>query len=229
MRRAFTLIELLVVVAIIAILAAILFPVFAQAKEAAKKTSCLSNARQVGLANLIYANDYDDHNVGTDLGDDPEYFWGDMLAPYIKNRDMLSCPSSDTKLKISGPLPGWPNGVTVEWSYNYAINDIHDANGIGIGAAFATSIAYPAETVFVVDSMPASSEPSDGEERFEIVWVPGFRDAATQPLHDGFPRHQGKTTFNLVFCDGHSKNRKRELRNGVFVGGTRDEEWLAQR
>ena len=59
MKRAFTLIELLVVIAIIAILAAILFPVFAQAKEAAKKTACLSNARQVGLANSMYLNDWE--------------------------------------------------------------------------------------------------------------------------------------------------------------------------
>ena len=77
--------------------------------------------------------------------------------------------------------------------------------------------------------MPATSVPSDGKERFEIVWVPGSRDAAHQPLHDGFPVHQGKTTFNLVFCDGHAKNRKRELKGGIYVGGTRDEEWLAAR
>src|ERR1700678_2312447 len=59
-KHAFTLIELLVVIAIIAILAAILFPVFAQAKAAAKKTSCLSNMKQVGLATMMYANDNDD-------------------------------------------------------------------------------------------------------------------------------------------------------------------------
>ncbi len=66
MKRAFTLIELLVVIAIIAILAAILFPVFAQAKEAAKKTACLSNNREIGIGVLMYMNDNDDYYPGND-------------------------------------------------------------------------------------------------------------------------------------------------------------------
>src|SRR2546421_3619601 len=119
--NAFTLIELLVVIAIIAILATILFPVFAQAKAAAKKTACLSNARQIGIANLLYAGDYEDIFVGTEMGSAPEVFWGDLLKPYSKNQDFLSCPSSDNKLQVQ-------SGITVEWSYNYAINDIKNSN-----------------------------------------------------------------------------------------------------
>lgn len=87
MRKAFTLIELLVVIAIIAILAAILFPVFAQAKLAAKKTQALSNAKQICTAQLMYVNDYDDMSPSLGQGD-----WTDHLYPYVKNEDLFLNP-----------------------------------------------------------------------------------------------------------------------------------------
>lgn len=87
-RAGFTLIELLVVIAIIAILAAILFPVFAQAREAARKTECLSNARQIGLATMMYAQDYDETY--------PSSHWGIfyvLVKPYSKQKQLWRCPS----------------------------------------------------------------------------------------------------------------------------------------
>jgi prepilin-type N-terminal cleavage/methylation domain-containing protein/prepilin-type processing-associated H-X9-DG protein len=91
MRRAFTLIELLVVIAIIAILAAILFPVFAQAKAAAKKTQDLSNFKQIGLALQMYASDNDDRTV--DIDHEAEYLWFEPLYPYVKNRGIFRTPA----------------------------------------------------------------------------------------------------------------------------------------
>jgi len=90
-KKAFTLIELLVVIAIIAILAAILFPVFAQAKEAAKKTQCLSNMKNVGLGLMLYSGDNDDYyprSIGHDYVNGAvtkDHLWSEVVYPYIKN------------------------------------------------------------------------------------------------------------------------------------------------
>jgi len=115
-RNAFTLIELLVVIAIIAILAAILFPVFAQAREAARKTSCISNCRQMGLAVMQYSQDYDEMYVcdawdtpplgvsDTDSGNPnfpSAYPWVFRIQPYLKNKQVFVCPSDPD------PKNGW--------------------------------------------------------------------------------------------------------------------------
>ncbi|UCH33158.1 MAG: DUF1559 domain-containing protein, partial [Armatimonadota bacterium] len=122
-NRGFTLIELLVVIAIIAILAAILFPVFARAREAARKATCISNCKQITLACIMYAQDYDevlpaavgDDNDGTSHAVDPadenecmedletkyagtedgRYMWqlADVLLPYVKSLDLFQCPT----------------------------------------------------------------------------------------------------------------------------------------
>ncbi len=102
MRKGFTLIELLVVIAIIAILAAILFPVFAKAREKARQASCLSNLKQVSLAQIMYIQDYDemlpyaynwDGSWGTPTW--PVY-WYEIIQPYMKNVQALKCPSASS-------------------------------------------------------------------------------------------------------------------------------------
>jgi len=97
-RRGFTLIELLVVIAIIAILAAILFPVFARARAKARQASCQSNEKQIALAVLMYAQDYDESisifNVfgsPTEVEGDNNQFW-ERIQPYVKNRQLYVCP-----------------------------------------------------------------------------------------------------------------------------------------
>lgn len=228
-RDGFTLIELLVVIAIIAVLAGMLLPALGKAQGKAKRIHCLSNLRQTGLANHLYAQDHGDRNVGTEMGDDPEVFWGDLLATYLNSRTVLSCPNSQVTLTFSGPKPGYPQGVSREWQYNYAINDIKAEDGVGIGAAFAplSSVQQPVESLLIADGWPVQDEPSSDEERMEFKWVWNRRNAGTVPLHDGSPRHQG--SFNVVYIDGHSVPRTRTVSGAKFIGGTRDEEWRMSR
>ncbi|MGM0492174.1 MAG: DUF1559 domain-containing protein [Armatimonadota bacterium] len=99
-RNGFTLIELLVVIAIIAILAAILFPVFAQAREKAEQTSCLSNMKQIGLGIMMYAEDYGQtlpssyYYLNGATSDGGYMHWSGMIYPYVKNEKLFSCPSN---------------------------------------------------------------------------------------------------------------------------------------
>ncbi len=125
-RWGFTLIELLVVIAIIAILAAILFPVFAQAKEAAKKTSCLANTKEIALGLFLYVNDYDDTLPNTSweqegAGGYPgtinpqnpngtyQVHWTYLIQPYIKNWNIFVCPSDPNPVTTDSPCP---NGLS---------------------------------------------------------------------------------------------------------------------
>ncbi len=179
LRLGFTLIELLVVIATIAILAAILFPVFTQAKEAAKKTSSMSNMRQVGLASLMYANDNDDFfpltERGGDVGDAHEYYWGDMIHPYAGNWQILQAPGAGSPIRFKPlPLP-----FSQQWSYNYGVNDVTanspactpsgPPNGpddpgcehLGSAGKATTIVANPAGTIFVADSLPTDHDTGD--------------------------------------------------------------------
>src|SRR5688572_10693085 len=116
-RAAFTLIELLVVIAIIAILAAILFPVFAQAREKARQTACLSNQKQVGTALMMYYTDYEDTIVPNGLGGTGnQQTWPDLLHPYIKNTQVFLCPNTDGGTFAGGTNAGTTNTTIYGWT-----------------------------------------------------------------------------------------------------------------
>ncbi|MDR3690467.1 MAG: prepilin-type N-terminal cleavage/methylation domain-containing protein [Fimbriimonas sp.] len=217
-RNAFTLIELLVVIAIIAILAAILFPVFAQAKEAAKKTSCLSNVKQQGLAFTMYANDFDDYTpmfknaVTTNATGNwaSGGYWFDLLQPYVKNFNVVYCP--DRNLLDNGLMKYLPNsasGVYNEPGYGYDDGFVSDS-GFGLTSQTLTAgynnnktyrpgknesmIVAPADMVAFGDSYDTGSMSGAMDNIFS---------GPDGPTGTSKIRHGGK--LNFAFVDGHAK------------------------
>lgn len=212
----FTLIELLVVIAIIAILAAILFPVFAQAREAARKSSCLSNMKQITLAALMYQTDYDQKMVmGHDNCFDPGLNayqpgcsvtnpiscmqWQWVTQPYVKNQQIYKCPSdprADSMIRVS-----------------YEINNWASDPGNGPGKTEAV-LVRPAETVYFNEGGNTGTDGSNDPNHSQAYFIMGdyttwtqwnrvVHDRADWNWSDQLPRHSGGQNYS--FHDGHVK------------------------
>jgi len=201
-RKGFTLIELLVVIAIIAILAAILFPVFIEAKKQAQKSACLNNCKQIGMGLMLYSNDFQGFPLDHYLGLDPRpskwgmkvRIWFDALLPYVKNYTVFVCPSRPNE-GVNSDWGTWGVQKLAEgygqtshlmpWSYKGRTTNLKSSD-----------VKNPA-TKLIVGEVTAASGAAGGVVSIAI-WYVGFNAKYVGQIHGGW-----KT--NWVFFDGHAR------------------------
>src|SRR5438094_7311312 len=214
-QRAFTLIELLVVIAIIAILAAILFPVFAQAREKARQSTCLSNCKQIGMALMQYEQDYDEAAPGVWFGpvsaspwsrpsDDVRFWkWMDAVYPYVKNEGVFHCPSDGVNKKYVFRNRDGSNGYgsyAMSQAY-YCTGDPYtgpasDYNQFTGGVPFVMRISMiqrPSDTVWIVDGGVKGVKDPDWKS-YEFWWCNPAEINKAYPT----PRPTSPRTFQNV-------------------------------
>lgn len=198
-KRAFTLIELLVVIVIISLLAAILFPVFSRARENARRTSCLSNLKQLSLGVLQYQQDFDERFVptGNNLGT-PQDGWAVSLQPYVKSVALYQCPS-EFRRPPANPNPYNANHDYTDYYYNSNLD--YASGGASIGIPIS-ALKSPANTILHGDGLGNVANYGGSKE---------ILNGSTTALE---PRHMEGNTYS--FCDGHAK----WFNLGVVLAGT---------
>jgi len=229
MKKGFTLIELLVVIAIIAILAAILFPVFAQAREAARKTSCLSNERQISIGILSYCQDYDErypwaiqsNYTGSNRGlrDKPwgiwyQYQWGwnHSVLPYIKNVQVFLCPSAPPGPDHDADNPSnhtdWRVGAT-NYYMNRKLTDYTD-RGDAQPAKLA-ALAFPSVTIMLGEAM-AGGQPGAVDADSQNEW-------GHSGSHSGIINGNGSTDPNSDWNESNAEQQDSSMKTALCKNG----------
>ena len=205
----FTLIEMLVVIAVIAGIAAILFPVFAQVREKGRQSACLGNTHQLSLAMFAYCQDSDERlpPAASRGPGNTVILWPDMIAPYVHSDKVRLCPS-DTRAKANS------YGVN-----EFAFRDETDPDNLNVPLNILASFRTPTQTVMLGDIGTGDDLKTDRPDAYKMM-------PPDQPLQDPADarpsaRHQG--FVNLTFMDGHSKSMRLEQ---FYRGLTPQDKWF---
>lgn len=215
-KRGFSLVELLVVIALIALLAGILFPVFAAAGSQARQSSCASNLKQIGLALVQYAQDHDEtmpptrrNDTGTTTNP-TRNTWYNLLQPYIKNTNVFRCAGAlRTNASADAyylPVRGYP----VSYGYN---NALHERNLATIETSSTLVLMTDIDTVPDATKDPADWPVKKGNapwilEQGDFPAVNGDGTAHNEHTHFSAPSARHNSLCNVLWMDGHVKARK---------------------
>ncbi len=211
-QKGFTLIELLVVIAIIAILAAILFPVFAQAREKARAITCVSNEQQLGLAMMMYVQDYDERFPDGGRSNHPQDYWlnnfnatwPNEIVPYVKTIQVYYCPDDSAAGGQAGSYQ-W-NGISVPWEQWLGASNFisYSVNGYQVGDGSPAPPWAPNAGQLGPIGQPNTSDSfteSQVSKPADTILICEVHSADTLKA-DGMPNASWFTAFPIMWPDG---------------------------
>jgi prepilin-type N-terminal cleavage/methylation domain-containing protein/prepilin-type processing-associated H-X9-DG protein len=227
-RLGFTLIELLVVIAIIAILAGLLLPALAHAKEKGRRTACLSNMRQVGIATMLYTDEHRDFlpygYAYTWPGQKELYWWQDLCRPYINSESVYSCPSARPHATWNDLRPpGAPKPLVKDYlciAQGGSYPETGRSQWVGANGPFINNWGNPSRSISEIKEPSATIAICDGRTNVFEIWRleqvdawfnagygPAYFDSGPDQNHkdEGHVSKRHSKGFMSTFCDGHAE------------------------